>query len=66
MGAMMDLSNVELSRDLMLGDIVFITYSAVILYADWSIGVRTGVVHTCRFNIERQNSIIPLGYQPIF
>ena len=37
---------------------IFITCSAVILYADWSIGVRSGTVFTlCRFNLERQNSI---------
>ena len=46
----------------------FITCSAVILYADWSIVVKPGAVHTqyrmSEFNIERQNSILPLGQQP--
>ena len=31
--------------------IQFITCSAVILYVDWSIGVRPGAVHTVEFNI---------------
>ena len=50
-----------------------ITCSAVVLYADWSIGVRPGAVHTLKiqyrkteFDIERQNSMLPLGQQPRF
>ena len=47
-----------------------ITFSAVIPYADWIIGVRSGAVltlyiqyRTAEFNIERRNSILPLGLQ---
>ena len=49
----------------------FITCSAVILYADWSIDVGPGAVptleiqyRTTEFNIERQNPVLPLGHQP--
>ena len=46
-----------------MGTFDLITCSAVIFYPDWSIGVRSGAFTLCRLNIERQNSILPLGHQ---
>ena len=65
-----NLMNITYSVTFKLKPQLLINCSAVIPYADWSIGVRPGVVLTlsiqnrvAEFNIEWQNSILPLGQQ---